>query len=406
MSSTKKIKSFFCFEFFTTLLLISHFLSHFFVSISFLLFILYSIFHFFYTKKLDLNLYYLYPIGYFILALISLIWSSDVLISLKGIKLLLPFLLLPISMTYINNISKNSIKNCIRYWIYFIVLFFIILLVRASYYFFQTSKNNYFFYHDLVSLFKDNAIYISSFVSIGLLLFFNLCTKDKKDLVLSGILLLFLILLNSKNLILMTFFVQIIIFIHQTFQSFSIKKILSIFLLFISLFSVLFFIDPVKNRFLNEIHHFNLKQIWIGKNYTNYHWTGVQNRIFQIRIFIEMIQNKTFPLLYGLGINNSQFYLTQYYQHYYLYKEFWNYNFHNQYIQTISELGILGIILLFGFFFIIILNRNKNKKFALILTIIFMSLFISESFIVRQKGITFFCFIFLLFLKYKNQSNL
>ena len=74
-------------------------------------------------------------------------------------------------------------------------------------------------------------------------------------------------------------------------------------------------------------------------------------------------------------------------------------NAHNQYSETIITIGILGLLLLFGFFIIPVYLWIKNKNFdivffSLLFIIAFNSLF--ESIFERQMGIMFFVFFYLL----------
>ena len=73
-------------------------------------------------------------------------------------------------------------------------------------------------------------------------------------------------------------------------------------------------------------------------------------------------------------------------------------NFHNQYIQTFAELGLVGFILLILILFINLKNALKNKDFIHIaFAILMLSLFLTESFLWRQRGVVFFTAFYCLF---------
>jgi len=85
-----------------------------------------------------------------------------------------------------------------------------------------------------------------------------------------------------------------------------------------------------------------------------------------------------------------------------LYPGYGNYNFHNQYIQVFAELGIIGLL-----FLLIILISNVCKAFLakdflhIAFAVLMISLFLTESFLWRQRGVGFFIILFALFMHNK-----
>ena len=66
-------------------------------------------------------------------------------------------------------------------------------------------------------------------------------------------------------------------------------------------------------------------------------------------------------------------------------------NFHNQYIQVFSELGFIGFVFLILILFVNLKNALKNKDFThIVFAILMISLFLTESFLWRQRGVVFF----------------
>ena len=125
-----------------------------------------------------------------------------------------------------------------------------------------------------------------------------------------------------------------------------------------------------------------------------YPWTGTTIRLFQARIFYEMAdESDTF--LTGFGINASQEKIVEKQNHYNLYWGYNVYNFHNQYIQAFSELGVLGFIgILLLLFFILKGYLNTKELFLLFFLIIMASVFVTESYIWRQRGMLHFLVLF------------
>ena len=73
-------------------------------------------------------------------------------------------------------------------------------------------------------------------------------------------------------------------------------------------------------------------------------------------------------------------------------------NFHNQYLQTFAELGVVGFILLLLILGVNLKNALKNKDFLHIaFAILMISLFLTESFLWRQTGALYFIIFYCLF---------
>jgi O-antigen ligase len=126
--------------------------------------------------------------------------------------------------------------------------------------------------------------------------------------------------------------------------------------------------------------------------------------MFQIKVFTEVLEEQKILFL-GEGLNNSQNSLIDKYKEYNLYPGFYNYNYHNQYIQIFAELGLVGLLILLLILFIIIKNATKHKDYFLLSFIILILLVcITESFLWRQRGMVFFVTITLLFNQRKKHS--
>ena len=83
---------------------------------------------------------------------------------------------------------------------------------------------------------------------------------------------------------------------------------------------------------------------------------------------------------------------------YNLYPGYGTFNFHNQYVQNFAELGCIGFLLLVLILSINLKNAFKNKDFIHIaFTVLMISLFLTESFLWRQRGVVFFTVFYCLF---------
>ena len=73
-------------------------------------------------------------------------------------------------------------------------------------------------------------------------------------------------------------------------------------------------------------------------------------------------------------------------------------NFHNQYVQNFAELGVFGFLILIIMLFVNLKNGLVNKDFIHIaFAILMISLFLTESFLWRQRGVVFFTILYCVF---------
>ena len=124
---------------------------------------------------------------------------------------------------------------------------------------------------------------------------------------------------------------------------------------------------------------------------------GLTLRLIQWRFGIDIL-NETDAWATGTGPGRSQALLDEKYIEYGLYtgnadlgdSGYLGYNFHDQYIETMVNTGIPGVIILFGMMFLILLRRAEMYIFPLPAFIVTAIFFITESALERQAGIVIF----------------
>ncbi len=182
-------------------------------------------------------------------------------------------------------------------------------------------------------------------------------------------------------------------------------------------FGILFgivFLGKIKDRFLIEIqsnqdsgkvnkemigvYNVTVREAWTKDRFQpNDYFPGTALRVYQARIFTEIIKEDN-RFLTGYGLNATDEKIKQKRVEHNLYQEYEKFNFHNQYIQIFAELGIAGFILLLLIVLINLKNALKTKHFIhFSFAILMISLFLTESFLSRQRGIVFFMLLFCLF---------
>ncbi len=192
------------------------------------------------------------------------------------------------------------------------------------------------------------------------------------------------------------------------------------------LFLSLFCVKEVKERFLIEyetafidntlndkltvekqIYNVSINEAWNKKDFhQNSFFPGTAMRIYQIRIFTEMVAQNPMMLLTGFGLESSQQYIEKKAKEHNLNPKYAEFNFHNQYVQTTAEMGVLGFLVLIAMLYTNLKNALKHKDFLHIaFSITMLMLFLSESFFCRQRGIVFFVVLYGLFNAYDDSKQ-
>jgi len=379
--------------------------------------IVFLLFTFFKAKKIDFSFpkVLLLPILLYVLMFISLIWTIDNKLTIKGLQKEVLLLLIPFAFCVLPKINRNDVNKVIKWFSFIMVGFAIFYFLKAIVRFINSQEKGVFFYHELVTL-ELNAIYMSVFASLAL--FYFLIQKEKSiiDKIAFSILIVFIFLLSSKNIIVVDFI--LIIMYYSFFSTIPIKKKLIILSTVITLsISSIIFIKPIRERFMIEfetmfvdgslnkstenqgpIYNISLKQAWSQDQFQqNDFFPGTAFRLFQIRIFKEMLKGENI-LFTGFGLDASQNKIKEKVKEHNLYPNYGEFNFHNEYIQIFSELGIFGFLIIITMLFVTIRSGIINKDFIHIaFTVTMIVLFLTESFLSRQRGIIFFIVFYCMF---------
>jgi len=370
--------------------------------------------------------YYFIPLILFLSMFLSLISTIDKDETIKSLIKELPLLVIPLIFARSSKIIINNKQYLLKYYSYSVIFFTFFFLIKAIINYFVIGDLKVFFYHDLVSK-ELNAIHVSVFVSLAFFFFLIKELKKTIDYFLIVYLFLFLILLSSKIIIFTTIIIVAIYFLFYS-KSSNRMRLRNLIIIVSVVFGFLFF-GKIKEKMLFEfniksesnIGHtvinrnevgsniISMKEAWSNEkfNQTDY-FSGASFRVYQARIFFKFLQEE--PIFWtGFGLNASYKKIEEkgiYYNVFQGNKETEGYqkkNFHNQYIQVFAELGFIGFLILATMLFINIKNAFNTKDFMHIaFAILMISLFLTESFLWRQRGVVFFTLFYCLF-NFKNE---
>jgi len=339
---------------------------------------------------------YLWPMLLFAVIVCSLLWTQDMDKSLRGISRQLPLLVMPLSFLFWPKFDRKVWHKGLFIGGVAGALFALFAVVRAVFRSFEQGDYSPFFYHELVDFWELNAIYISGVSAVYVLFFWLVYGPEKvcswRALSLGAVHMIFLVLLSSKNMILMT--VLVLIFAQAYTHRKRIKRLLitgaTAMVVLIALSQT-----PWGSRWAQQ-QSTPIADAWQCEGFTDiYPWTGTTLRVFFTRVFVEQL-NRDQVWLTGYGINAGQAKIAQGQNRYFVYCGYNTYNLHNQYWQTILELGLIGGLLLI--LILVQLARAGVKRrdfFYLGFAVLMAALMVTETYLWRQRGLIHFMIIYL-----------
>ncbi len=352
-----------------------------------------------------------YPF-YFFLTLYSwhilgMLYTENVSDGLFDLQVKLPFLIIPFVFCFIDTLYQEDIWKILGAFIAgcllasFVGLFFAVY----QYYFFQESK--FFFSQDLSSVIDFHAIYFSLYCFFScLIIAFYFFGNYKRLSVIQQLILfflliyltIFLLLLSSRIALLLLVVYYIWIFVYYIYLTKYYKTALLIFITGIT--TIILFISLYPNKLIQDrLSEFNNAFYFEPK--TNKPVQQSRLDIWQYSIYNIGI----YPIA-GVGTGDTQTILDQSYYNTHRWFSEIHLNSHNQYLQFALALGIpCALFFIFAQVWLIRINSSNAHFLIFILTI--SAFMLTESLLVRQRGIIFFIFFFcLLYLKGLKKTNI
>jgi len=353
------------------------------------------------------------PIFIYLGYCLSLSYSTEFQISvfeLKSSLIVFPliFLMDKNLEKYFNITIKFFIIGCIVALLFcnLNALFNSINLTNLS--FDSKTENDIFFWNSLVQdknfFFAKNfsiihqTVYFSMYLtfSVSILLYRKIFEKRIQKIIIIFLSIGVFQLLNKAGLLVFFMVISLKLFYFNQNKR---KAIISIILLFF-IGASMFYLNPrfrvFNSNFSIEESEFKVTEF---KKMPNYERPKTNTRILFWVSAIDLIKKNP---LFGIGAGGANKKLSEVYA----IKAQWydkrdRYNAHNQYLQIILHIGLIGFIpfILLFYFLLKARDSNINSKIIISIILIFSINFLFESVFERYSGISFFCFIYCVFIK-------
>ncbi len=348
--------------------------------------------------------------GFFLTVLfaIHLMWFAPTILksnSFSYLEKMLPLLLFPLMISS-TRIDKQKLRTILAWFIYALVCSYMLSLLVAVYnYFYSVPRwgraSDFFFHEQFTSgLFNIHPTYYGLLGCLATLFAFQFSTKWYRFLIVF-ILTVFIVLINARITLLIQILLILSFLVKYLSQGVTGRKLLitGVFIL------VMLSLIQITNSIYDYPHRkmlLDLKASWT-RSYASDISEGDGGLVTRFAIWrgaIEVIKNN--PLL-GVGLDNEKEYLaSEFKKNDITYLIQFPNNAHNHLLSYLIGMGVLGVILLALFFFIV-LREPYSKKcwFYFEILAIFLIVGMTESLFNRDLGISIFAYFYtLLFLKY------
>lgn len=370
--------------------------------------------------NLKISISLLLPIALFLWTVLSLFWSIDFKES-TSVSRQITLFAIPLLFILQPQLKEIETRKILDYFSGAMFGFAVFYLLKASVRFLLTQEIEVFFYHELVTL-KVNAIYVSFFFAMAFLHLYRKEAKTWKVYTALIVLFILIVLLSSKN-VLITLLILMLIF-HLLYQKRSRKAILYFFTSLVVVLFILANIKQVRDRFLTEfqektvqnqseevqdlqqngIRMVTVQEAWEAEKFSpNDFFSGTAFRVYQIRVFKELLQENSI-FWQGFGFNASQEKIQEKSNDHNVFQGnetqfgYGSLNFHNQYIQHFAEMGLIGVLILLCFALMNLKNALQSRDFLhFAFAILLISLFLTECFLYRQRGVVFIVLLYCVF---------
>ncbi len=359
---------------------------------------------------------------YLLLEGLSLLHTEDLAAGLRHLEKTSGLVLIPLALYSSESfLNKSFYEKLMWAFSFFLFAACCICLWQAGISYYQQGKTSGFFYHELAGNIGQHAIRFSLilyFALIFLILQFRKSETIKRRLLIFIVIFfsLFLVLLSSK-LVIIFYVLSLVLLFLRSRTKIQGKLIMLLTGLFLAgSMAIALTANPVSQRF--RLLFSGDQQLFQREKFDQgIYFNGLQFRLLQWRI-VPGILNRHQAWMIGISPGDAQTELDKIYREKNIYtgregttdQGLLGYHTHNQFLQTLLQHGIIGLVLLLSICFylgrMIMKSRNKESRLLVILLLLYC---FTDAILETQYGIVIFCFFplfsFLSNRPYKQKST-
>lgn len=337
--------------------------------------------------------------GIYILYIIGLFFSTNIKFGLNDVVLKLSLILMPLIVVFSKIDVKKEFKNISSFFVVGTLLSSVIGIGVGVTNYYQTNDIANLFYHK-VSIFHHPS-YIAMFVCFAIAIIYKLWFSSTISIKIAAapliVLTIYGVLLSSKAGLLALVLVHVVAVLYWVLSK---KKYLFGLAMLIGLFLSLSVVYKFSRVFRNRVN----ETFSIVKTYKkNDHLSSSQIRVEIWNVAKELVIKQ--PLGYGTGDGKDEL-LIQYEKHNLVLPLEKQLNAHNQFLQTMLCIGIIGGLYLLFTLLIPLFFAIKNKEHIyLTFILLIITNFMFEAMLETQSGVVFYAFFSAILLGLMLEKN-
>ena len=342
-----------------------------------------------------------------LLSIIAILYTNDAREGWNSVRIKTGLLFTPLAV-YFAPVPVTNLLRRLLFHYSLILAFAALYCIGVAFSRYQESGIvTVFFYHSLVTPISQHAIQLSLMVLFGLAFLIETIKRNQFfvtrvfQLCLIIFLSIFLFMLSSKLVI--SFYVVYLLysFLQMLKKNKSSRLVYtSFFALGILLVILIFTIpNPISRRFYDIVKG-NISVVRQDRFKPGDYFNGLQFRLLQWR-FVPEILSENNCWWAGVSPGDAQSYLNEKYLSKNMYsgdpargtRGYLVYNTHNQFLQTLLQTGIVGlVILIVTCFFMLKMATEQKSQFTIFVILILLAWLFTESPFETQYGIVIFTF--------------
>ena len=359
-----------------------------------------------------INLFFISCVLFYLIQAAGLIYTHDQHLTIRHLEAKSALVIIPMALSFNGYLTNAFRQRVMKYYCFIMVGAITYCLVYAILKYQSSADNSIFFYHNLVAPVLRHAIQFSIFLLRGLVFLLESLNK-KEDLINRRIqygmimyFIFFLFLLSSKLVIIYTIVYLLFYCIRaaRTNAHARLRILITLVICLAAVSTLLVTHNPISRRFY-EIVTGDVGVIREKSFHPGNYFNGLQFRLLQWR-FVREILNEDHAWLIGVSAGDAQAAIDKKYIEANMYvgnaakkdHGFLGYNTHNQFLESVLQSGIPGLLVfvLICLAMILMIIRRKNAELTAVI-ILLLAYSFNESVFETQYGLILFTF-FPLFL--------